>query len=228
MMKFLVTVLFIANAFSQECPDKEEVQSILNRVLKAPFTVKSVEPSRIKQLCRINTNEGETFFIDNNRTCLIEGILIPIPELEFSQKEMRRLNKLVAFSIGEPNTDKFVYVFVDPACETCRKNSRKIENFVKNRIQVRFILAPITHEGKGFESAVSIICDGKNFKAFTSGYNSGNLCDRGKLKIWSTVDLLKLKGITSVPVFVTPDGKVFHGANSVKKVIENLKIKPFR
>jgi thiol:disulfide interchange protein DsbC len=216
----LIVLLLTINTYASECLNREEAQSILNRVLRTPFSVKSVKPSRIKGLCRIDTKEGETFFIDEHNRFLLEGILIPIPELKFSEEEMRRIEKLVAFSVGK--SEKFIYVIADPACETCRKNSGEIKRFLDKKIEVRFLLAPITHEGKGFKTAVSIICDRKGLSAFKTGYTSKNLCDRGKLKVWSIMDILKIKGITSVPTFITPDGKVYSGANSISSIIEEF------
>jgi len=219
MRRLIPIFLLVSQAFSAECPTVGDAQSILNRTLKTPFTVKSVEKSKVEGLCRIDTQEGETFFTDREKRYLIEGVVTEIPQLSFSEEEVKRFKNLTAFRVG--NSGRTVYIIADPSCSVCREKAERVKELLRYGFSASFVLAPITHEGKGFKSAVSIICDRKGLSAFSSGYVSHNICDAGKLKTWSVTDMLKRKGITSVPLFITEDGRVYRRMDDLIRAVRS-------
>ena len=62
MLMCLLFGLLTSNAVAEECPGIPEAQAILNRCLKAHLSVRAVEEIKDFPICKVTTQEGETFF----------------------------------------------------------------------------------------------------------------------------------------------------------------------
>ncbi len=213
----LVLSWFISTAVAGECPAISEVQSILNRCLKTPMLVKTVEDIRDFPVCKVTTQEGETFFLSINRKHLIEGILIEIPPLVLSAEDYQILKKNILSSIGKGTE---IIVVTNPLCKACREHREKIRQLTK-KFKVSFVMTGFNREE--INAAVDAVCRKKNFSNLFDTEKPFEICDSGKLKVWTVSDTLKKYGITGTPVFVFPDGKVAVGIDDFESMLESAK-----
>ncbi len=213
----LVLSWFISTAVAGECPAISEVQSILNRCLKTPMLVKTVEEIRDFPVCKVTTQEGETFFLSMNRKHLIEGILIEIPPLVLSAEDYQILKKNILSSIGKGTE---IIVVTNPLCKACREHREKIRQLTK-KFKVSFVMTGFNREE--INAAVDAVCRKKNFSNLFDTEKPFEICDSGKLKVWTVSDTLKKYGITGTPVFVFPDGKVAVGIDDFESMLESAK-----
>ena len=223
IMKKLISLILLlktATASARPCPEIPFVESQLTFIFKKSIKVKAVYPVGIDGFCRVITSNGN-FFTDTKGRYLIKGLIFKLPDRQVDKSFLTFLEKSVDFEVG--NGEKFVYVIVDPDCEACRKSSKKMKLFFENGIKLKFILAPFSSK-EAEEKAFRFVCSGGNLNKFMKGDYSGKVCTKGKLKVWSVMDKLKSKGLVSTPIFITENGKVFIGENSVENVIaESLK-----
>jgi thiol:disulfide interchange protein DsbC len=211
----LLSAALLSKAIAGECPGISEAQAILNRCLKAPLTVKTVEEVRDFPVCKVTTQEGETFFLSMNRKHLIEGILIEIPPLVLSSEDYQILKKNILSSVGEGTE---IIVATNPLCRACREHREKIKQLTK-KFKVSFVMAGFNREE--INAAVDAVCRKKNFSNLFDTEKSLEICDSGKLKVWTVSDTLKKYGITGTPVFVFPDGKVAVGIDDFESMLES-------
>jgi len=207
-MKFKILLLAFIVSFSsyaQNCPSVAEVQSILNRTLKATFTVVSVEPIKSFLACKVKTAEGETFLLSLDKKFLIEGFLVKVPPLVISKEDYLKLRKNVLFSLGK---GKEIIVVTNPICDACRQNRKKLKELVE-KVKLSFVPAGFDKEEE--KVAVDAVCKKKDAQNFFEIQHPLLTCDRGKLRVWTVSDTLKKYGITGTPVFIFPDRSVVVG-----------------
>ncbi|WP_219350087.1 disulfide isomerase DsbC N-terminal domain-containing protein [Desulfurobacterium atlanticum] len=226
IMKLILKVILFftavtVSAYGKGCPKIGDVEKQLLLTFRKPIKVKAVYPIGIDGFCRVITQEGN-FFIDEKARYLIQGLIFKLPDRKIDKEFMNFLEKSVSFEAGEGK--RYVYVIVDPECEACRKSSKKMKLFFENGIKLKFILAPFSSK-EAEEKAIKFICSHGNIKNFMEGNYRGKVCTSGKLKVWSTMDKLKARGLTSTPVFITENGNVYFGENSVKEVIKEYEKK---
>ena len=213
MRSMLMGLLFVwlaSNAVAGECPGIPEAQAILNRCLRTPLSVKTVERIKDFPVCKVTTQEGETFFLSMNRKHLIEGILIEVPPLVLSSEDYQILKKNVLSSVGEGTE---IIVVTNPLCKACREHRKKIKQLMK-KFKVSFVMAGFNREE--INAAVDAVCRKKDFSDLFDTERPLEICDSGKLKVWTVSDTLKKYGITGTPVFVFPDRKVAVGIDELE------------
>ncbi|RUM42675.1 MAG: hypothetical protein DSY35_04940 [Desulfurobacterium sp.] len=214
----IFAVLFSYSAsFAQNCPTLSEVQSILNRTLKTPFTAISVEPAESFSACQVKTAEGETFFLSLDKKFLIEGFLTEIPPLKISKEDYLKLKKNVLFSVGKGEE---IIVITNPICNACRKNRKKLKSLAE-KVKLAFVPAAFDREEE--KAAVDAVCRKKDAQNFFEVQNPLLTCDTGKLKVWTVSDTLKKYGITGTPVFILPDRSVVIGILELSRKVQSLK-----
>lgn len=221
MRTMLVCLLFgwlASNAVAGECPGIPEAQAILNRCLKAHLSVRTVEEIKDFPVCKVTTQEGETFFLSMNRKHLIEGILIEVPPLVLSSGDYQILKKNILSSVGEGTE---IIVVTNPLCRACREHRKKIKQLTK-KFKVSFVMAGFNREE--MNAAVDAVCRKKNFSNLFDTEKSLEICDSGKLKVWTVSDTLKKYGITGTPVFVFPNRKVAIGIEDFKTMLTNFTV----
>jgi thiol:disulfide interchange protein DsbC len=207
----LLIPLLSLNLYAKECPSIPEVQSILSRTVKTPFTVVSVEPIKSFSACQVKTEEGETFFLSRDKNFLIEGILVKVPSLRISKEDYEKLKKNILFSVGR---GKEVIVITNPLCHTCRQHKDELKTLI-SRIRLSFVVAAFNREQE--KAAVDAICKGKKLEDFFKIPDEFSTCDAGKLKVWTVSDTMKKYGISGTPVFILPDGRAILGLPELLK-----------
>ncbi len=214
---WLISLLLISTATASTCPSIKSVEKQVSGVFKKKIHVKAVYPIGIEGFCRVITAEAGNFFIDTQEKYLIQGLIFKLPDRKVDRDFLNFLRKAVDFKVG--NGKKYIYVIVDPDCEACRNSRDKIKEFIKNGIQLRFIVAPFS--GKDAEEkAYRLVCSHGGLQMFLSGHYAGRVCNEGKLKVWSVMDKLKAKGLVDTPIFILPDGKVYLGAENIKRILK--------
>ncbi|TCK02525.1 thioredoxin fold domain-containing protein [Phorcysia thermohydrogeniphila] len=219
---FTVLVSSFAS-YAQNCPPVPEVQSILNRTLKTPFTAVSVEPVESFSACKVKTAEGETFFLSLDKKFLIEGFLTKVPPLKISEEDYLKLRKNVLFSTGKGEE---IIVVTNPLCNACRQNREKLKKLVE-KVKLSFVPAAFNREQE--KVAVDAVCRKKDAQNFFEIQPPLLTCDRGKLKVWTVSDTLKKYGITGTPVFIFPDRSVTVGILEFsQKISDFIKLTTFQ
>jgi thiol:disulfide interchange protein DsbC len=217
LVTIVLLLFFTLNRRSlAECPSLPKVQSILNRISKVPIVVKKVEEIKEFPLCKIETFEGENFFLSLNEKYLIEGILIKVPPLILSESEYRVLKRNVISSIGRGPE---VLVITNPLCKVCKRNKEKIFSLSK-KFKLSFVMVGFKKEE--VKAAASAICNKESIETIFEPKTELKVCDLGKLKVWSVSGILKKYGITGTPVFVFPDRKVAVGVKDFESMLENF------
>ncbi len=194
------------------CLSIAEAQAILNRTIKTVLKVKQISPVDSFNACKIETEEGETFFLSGDGRYLIEGVLVKVPPLTLSPDEVEKLKKDVLFYVGN---GKEVLVVTNPLCSVCRKNRTLLKSLSRS---FRFGFVPAGFSKEEELAAIDAVCRKKSQDNFFETPAEPKLCDRGKLKVWEVSDLLKRHGITGTPVFVFPNGKVAVGIDEFFEV----------
>ncbi|WP_456464821.1 hypothetical protein [Desulfurobacterium sp.] len=220
LIALFITLLSISTASASNCPSIESVEKQISGIFKKRIHVKAVYPIGIEGFCRVITAEAGNFFIDTQEKYLVQGLIFKLPDRQVDKDFLNFLERAVDFKVGKGK--KYVYVIVDPDCKACRNSSDKIKEFLKNGIQLKFIVAPFSGK-EAEEKAYKLVCNHGGLEMFLSGNYRGKVCSEGKLKVWSVMDKLKARGLVDTPVFILPDGKVYLGAENVEKVIERLK-----
>ncbi len=188
---------------SDLCPPLSKAQWIITRISKGTFTVKSLKPLKSFNACQINTNEGETFFLSASGREVIEGILLQVPVPKVSKRDYEILKSNVLFYVGKGK--KLLLIATNPLCQACRTHRGDIKKLIE-KYRVGFI--PVGFDRKEELAAVDAFCRGKRGGDFFNIPENWNLCDKGKLRVWTVQDILKKYGISGTPVFILPDGSI--------------------
>ena len=216
-MQRIVTVLLLflcaTSVMASPCPSVPEVQSILNRVLKFPVTVKSITYVKSFNACRLDTNSNDTFFLSRDGRLLIEGVLIKVPQLRISRREFEFFKSKSLFFTGKGRP---LLVFTNPLCEACRENEKLLAK-LKGRFKIYFI--PLGFDGEEFKAAVASYCEKASGSKFFQLTPPFKLCNYGKLRVWSVEDKFKKLGITGTPVFITDNGTIIVGIDAFKRFL---------
>ena len=213
VITILLVFLSATSVMASPCPSVPEVQSILNRVLNFPVTVKSVSYVKSFNACRLDTNSNDTFFLSRDGRFLIEGVIIKVPQLKVSKREFKFFKDKSLFSTGN---GRDLLVFTNPLCEACKENEKLLAK-LKDKFKIYFI--PLGFEGEEFKAAVASYCENASGSKFFELVPPFKLCNYGKLKVWSVEDKFKKLGITGTPVFITDDGTVIVGIDAFKRFL---------
>ncbi|WP_163327853.1 thioredoxin fold domain-containing protein [Desulfurobacterium thermolithotrophum] len=213
IIAIMIMIFSFYNSVAQECPRFSEVQAILNRTLKTPFTIKEIKNLKSFSACKISTHEGETFFLSYDKRFLIEGILLKIPSFVLSFKDYGILKRNVLFSIG---SGKEIIVLTNPLCKACQENKQKLTKLAK-KFRLSFVMVGFSK--KEIAAASNAVCKKKNINDLFNLEENLDVCDTGKLKVWTVSDILRRYGITGTPVFVFPDRKVAVGISDFERML---------
>lgn len=212
---FLAAILAIVPAFGWgKCPSRDEASLIISRITKTPTAAVEVRPLEGFCGCEVKTDSGETYFISLDQSYVIEGILVKVPKIRVSERDYRRLKERALFSFGEG--ERPLLVLTNPLCKACLANRDRLVELSK-RFKLYFIA--VGFEGDEFKAAVDAYCSGKGPEEFFKPPEKFNLCDFGKLRVWSVADILKRYGITATPTFIFPDGRVAVGVEELLKEV---------
>lgn len=209
----ILLTLILPVAVRGECISKGEASLLISRVLKVPTVVKEVKEVKAFNACMAETDSGETYFISQNRSEIIEGVLIKVPQPKLNRKELEVIKKRALFSIGK---GKPLIVITNPLCRVCRENRKKLFKLSK---KFKVYVVPVGFSGKEFLSSVDAYCRKKGPRDF---FKEGKLkvCNEGKLKVWTVSRILEEKGLTATPLFILPEGKVLIGEEGLKEVLK--------
>ncbi|WP_456419446.1 thioredoxin fold domain-containing protein [Thermovibrio sp.] len=145
---------------------------------------------------------------------VIEGILLKVPQVVIEEKDREKLIKRALFKVGKGEP---LIVLTNPLCRACSENREKIEELSE---RFTLIFVPVGFEGEEFEAAVDAYCRKKSAEEFFKVEKPLKVCDWGKLRVWSSQDVLKKYGITATPTFILPDGRALVG---IEELLRSLK-----
>lgn len=234
----LITVFFTLVLFSVAhagaCPDKKTMQKAIQDTFRRPgITVKAISPSPAEGICQVMVEfngQKKILYSDKTGIFLITGQIFntktkrnitqeAITELNrFSKADMKRLDELVAFSLGEKGP--VVYLVTDPQCPYCKKAEEILFPMAKKgEITLKVLLFPLPFHKGAKEESISIICDKKGAEGLKNRYRSENQCEAGKKKIEDTIAYLRTKGITGTPTHIFSDGRFQSGVMNKDAVL---------
>jgi thiol:disulfide interchange protein DsbC len=145
---------------------------------------------------------------------LIEGTLLKVPSIKFSEKELQLLKGKALFEVGKGKEE--LIVLTNPVCKVClnhREELRKLE------MRYKLFVVPMGFNGEEFKAAVDAYCRKKGPEDFFKSEKVFKLCNEGKLRVWSLQALLKRKGIGGTPVFIREDGTPLFGISALKELL---------
>ncbi len=232
----LLTALFMAlipMAASAGCPPKARLAQDLEKTFNKKLEVVKVENSEMPGICQIQVRlqgQNRLVYTDPKGKYFIAGQIFRISDRSnitketimelnrFTKAELKRLDELVAFSIG--SGDKVFYFVTDPMCPYCKKAEQILEPLAREgKIKVNFLLYPLPFHQGAKEQCVSIICDNKGIEGLKGQYRSENQCAAGKEMVENTISFLKRKGIGGTPTYIFREG-YFHSGVMQKSDLE--------
>ena len=209
----ILSLTLLSSAYGG-CPSPQEASVILSRLTRTVVAAVEVKPLPQFNACKVKTESGDTFFISADRRWVIEGILLKIPQVIIKEEDRERLIKRALFKVGRGEP---LIVLTNPLCRACSENREKIGELSK---RFTLIFVPVGFEGEEFEAAVDAYCRKKSPEEFFKVEKPFKVCDRGKLRVWSSQDILKKYGITATPTFILPDGRALVG---IEELLRSLK-----
>ncbi len=129
-----------ASAGAAECPSVATIQEFVNNTFSRPLKVEKVIPGPVKGLCQVEVklgNQSRVIYSDKTGQYILLGEVYRTKDGEnitkntvvelnrFTDDELKRLDDLSAFSIGEKGP--VVYLVTDPQCPYCKKAEAIIE-----------------------------------------------------------------------------------------------------
>jgi len=218
------------------CPGKDKVSVIMQRLFRRAVQVESVKESVIKGVCEaVLTLRGQKriIYLDSKGKYVLNGQIYRVADRtnitretiqdlnKFTPSQMKILDSLVAFEKGEGK--KTVYFVTDPVCPFCKRAESIMEPLMKEgKIHVKFLFFPLRFHRGAKEQSISIICDNKGFKGLKGQYMSKNQCEKGKKKVEDSIKFLMQKGITATPTYIFPDGSYHSGVMQGNALLKRL------
>jgi thiol-disulfide isomerase/thioredoxin len=188
-----------------------ENNQLINIIGKVSF-----QPSEIKGLDYMILTQGyrsiTVGYTDKQRRYLIRRVI----PLRVSQKELKELDKYVAFQYGNNPNAPTVYFITDPECPFCKRTEPIIEKLVKEgKLNVKVVLFPLPFHKNAFQKSVSIICDKKGWEGLVSGYISpkwnSEECQAVRNQVKKGMQLLESLGVSGTPTFINEKGLMRSG-----------------
>jgi len=230
MRKTLALALFLLTGcqVSSECPSKDTLKANLKDFIPGQFEVESVQPLKeMPSVCEVVLKVGPQpiiFYTNKDGKYVLAGNLIDIANkqnltrarqqefMKLSQDLLKELQNHTDLVFGKVGSQKYIYLFTDPDCPFCKRSEPVVEKWANEKgVEVRVILYPLPIHPQAFGKSVALVCDGKGWEEYKSGYVSSSQCEEGKKKIESNLQLAEKYGINGTPTFIGMNGKIHAG-----------------
>ncbi len=215
------------------CPPTQKVaKEFKNIFVGGEIKVLKVQPSPVPGVCEVIVEargQKRLTYVDETGRYLIVGRLIDLVTrkdltqerlaelLRLSPEQMKKLEPLVAFSMGH---GPVVYLVTDPDCPHCKRAEKILLPLAEQgKLTVKVILMPLERlHPHAKKKAIGIICDKKGLKEMLAGYE-GSQCEQGRQKVEKTEKTLLSLGIRATPTYIFSDGRVISGVLPAEKVL---------
>ncbi|HID97716.1 MAG TPA: DsbC family protein [Thermodesulfobacteriaceae bacterium] len=218
---------------TQECPSIEAARKAIS---KRNVKVIGVTPGPVPGLCQVHIKHQDisrVLYIDKAGEHLIAGNIYRISNgtnltgeavadlNRFTEEELERLEKLVAFTIGTGK--KTLFIATDPQCGYCTMAEEILESMAESgQIKVKFLMFPLAFHKGAREECISLVCDKKGLEGLRENYISENQCREGISKVDETIAFLKKKGISGTPAYIFDDGLTISGVMTREALVKKL------
>lgn len=235
-------LLLTATAGFAQCPSTEKIAEGSKKMSPQGFEVIKVEPTPIPGICQAQVKvqgRNRLLYTDSTGTYFVVGQIIEAETgrnltreadqalNRFSPEEMKRVEALTGFAIGQTEAAKVLYLVTDPQCPYCKKAEKVLEQMAeKGEVRVKFLLFPLDFHKDAKEQSIAVICDNKGLTGLHEGYNSENQCADGKKKVEDTVAFLTGKGISGTPTYIFADGSYHSGLMQENQLRATLSLPP--
>lgn len=219
--------LYGCHTTKENCPSKSDIIELAKEQGAKKVNVESIrEVEDIRGLCEVVIKDGINpiiFYVNKAGNRIVVGNIFDRNTKENltakRKKELTRLNKeqiaqlesLVDFEYGEGSEE--VFYITAPDCKICRQQEKELLKWAeKNNVKLKVILYPIPIYRKAYDRSISILCDKKGFKGVMDEYESKNICDQGREKIFKNMKYLAEKlRLIGLPYVIGKDGRVVSG-----------------
>lgn len=214
---------------------------------KGGGTVKSVKqaPSRgmFELLVEKNGKQG-IVYIDYGKKHVMQGLLLSLDTFEpvaahgipaIQPQKVATINPVsipdhYAFTMGNPEGAKRLYVFTDPDCPYCRNlhvELKKLEKLAPN-VSIRLMLFPLPIHHGSYDKA-RVILARKSRELLDMAFEGKTLPppsgDEGKAQVDAVMGFAYANGLSGTPTIVFPNGTVMVGirdAETLKALLERM------
>jgi thiol:disulfide interchange protein DsbC len=211
--------------------DSKTVEAALKKELPS-IKPDSITESQIKGLYEVVVG-SRMFYVSEDGKFLVHGSIMDLKtradltDQRLSTIRLKALEKMGADNmiVFKPKIQKHViYVFTDIDCGYCRKLHSQIEDYLREGIEVRYLLFP--RAGKDSESylkAITVWCAKDRNAALTRAKNGENLAIKScKHPIDEQMALAHAFGANGTPMIVTDKGSIIPGYVPPKELIKEL------
>ncbi|HEY4745508.1 MAG TPA: DsbC family protein [Desulfuromonadaceae bacterium] len=223
------------------------IQEASQLLKKGGGTVKSVRqaPSRgmFELLVEKNDRQG-IVYIDYGKKHLMQGLLLSLDTFEpvaahgtpaMQPQKVATINPVsipnqYAFTMGNPEGAKQLYVFTDPDCPYCRNLHAELKKLEKlaPQVTIRLMLLPLPIHQGAYDKARVIV--GRHSRELLDMAFEGKALpqpsgDEGKAQIDAIMGFAYANGLSGTPTIVFPDGSVVVGirdAAMLKGLLERM------
>lgn len=232
-----ITVVALTIAGSWACeggscggpPDMNKAaENIKGSLGSLPLGVEKVNPTPVKGIYEVWTDDGRINYMDDTGQYLFMGQLIDVrsrKNLTAEAEATRPAPKVDVSSLPLENAIKYgngkrrIFTFEDPDCGYCRKLHPELKNLAKEGVEVYVFLFPLRSK----EKSVAVWCSKDRNAALESAINGGdvgsNSCENPMDK---NIELGRKLGVRGTPMIILDNGKTIPGYAAAQKIREEL------
>ena len=239
-MKLIFAALTVALSFagiSSAVADEKQVREQLGKTLPG-LVIKSVEPSVIKGMYRVESNNSEVLFTNEGATYFVAGEMFStqggkIVNLSEERKGKARAGQLAAVKVDEKitfpakgETKARITVFTDIDCGYCRKLHKEVPRMNELGIEVSYLAYPRAGVGsKSYDKIVSAWCAEDQLQAMTDAKAGKAIPSKTcKNPVENQFLLGNAMGVTGTPAIVLEDGTLVPGYIPADQLAKGLGI----
>lgn len=217
--------------------DEKQIKKHLGEVLPS-LAIKSVEPSEIKGLYRVESSNSEVLFVNEDASFFVTGEMFSTAQGRVvNLSEQRKGEARAAQLAAVKRDDKIVYpakgetkariaVFTDIDCGYCRKLHKEIPEMNELGIEVSYLAYPRAGIGSNsYNKIVSAWCAEDPLQAMTDAKAGKSIPSKTCANPVESQFLLgNAMGVRGTPAIVLEDGTLVPGYMPAKQLAQGLGI----
>lgn len=245
MIKFLgliagMVAILASGPGMADSKSMDEVAKSFNQYLpEFKVTAKNIRNTPIANLYEVTVG-ARVYYISKDGRYLFDGSILDlakkknITEPQVAKARLQTVNnigedKMIVFAPKDGKTKHTITVFTDLDCPYCREMHRRVGEYNKLGIKVRYLLYPRSPVNSPlYNKAVAVWCSKDRRKAFTEAKagKSVKTAPCNKHPILEHIRIGRIMGVQGTPSIILDDGRVIPGYVQPQELNKEINKKP--